>query len=227
MRDVELVLRFAAFFHTHYSQYSSMRAFLNKDMEEHQAISDRDASKLRETFRKSGRLCGSLLGDKGFRRLVPGGSPSQPNGTWTKKPSAALYDVLMYGFTQYEPNQVYPHLDELREALLWLMTADQEFIRVTDNTTGSRSAVQTRFEKWMRMLDDTLGSPVSEPRTFSRDLKERLYRLNPRCAMCGARILEIDDAAVDHIEEYWRGGKKIEENARLAHRYCNEARRDQ
>ena len=31
-------------------------------------------------------------------------------------------------------------------------------------------------------------------------------------------------AAVDHIEQYWRGGKTIPENARLTHRYCNMAR---
>jgi HNH endonuclease len=35
---------------------------------------------------------------------------------------------------------------------------------------------------------------------------------------------QFDDAAVDHIEQYWRGGKTILENARLAHRYCNGAR---
>jgi len=38
------------------------------------------------------------------------------------------------------------------------------------------------------------------------------------------RIRGIDDAAVDHIEQYWLGGKTIPENARLAHRYCNMAR---
>ncbi|HOO52398.1 MAG TPA: hypothetical protein PLK94_14045 [Alphaproteobacteria bacterium] len=29
---------------------------------------------------------------------------------------------------------------------------------------------------------------------------------------------------MDHIEQYWTGGKTIPENARLTHRYCNMAR---
>src|SRR5664280_1704171 len=47
---------------------------------------------------------------------------------------------------------------------------------------------------------------------------------NNTCAICGNRILNIDDAAVDHIKQYWTGGKTIPENARLAHRFCNNAR---
>lgn len=51
-----------------------------------------------------------------------------------------------------------------------------------------------------------------------------LFKENPTCAICGNGIQHIDDAAVDHIEQYWRGGKTIPENARLTHRYCNLAR---
>jgi hypothetical protein len=47
---------------------------------------------------------------------------------------------------------------------------------------------------------------------------------NPTCAICSQRILHIDDAAIDYIEQHWHGGKTIPENARLTHRYCNFAR---
>jgi hypothetical protein len=42
--------------------------------------------------------------------------------------------------------------------------------------------------------------------------------------ICGNKILNIDDAAVDHINQYWTGEKTIPENARLTHRFCNNAR---
>ncbi|HET6494136.1 MAG TPA: HNH endonuclease [Thermoleophilia bacterium] len=42
--------------------------------------------------------------------------------------------------------------------------------------------------------------------------------------MCGQQISDVDDAAVDHIEQYWRGGQTIPDNARLAHRHCNWSR---
>ncbi|KUO59369.1 hypothetical protein APF79_03160 [bacterium BRH_c32] len=59
---------------------------------------------------------------------------------------------------------------------------------------------------------------------FSYELKEILYKTNSTCAICNQKIIDIDDSALDHIEQYWAGGKTIPENARLTHRYCNNAR---
>jgi 5-methylcytosine-specific restriction endonuclease McrA len=55
-------------------------------------------------------------------------------------------------------------------------------------------------------------------------LKQELFQKNPACSLCGQQISNIDDSAVDHIEQYWQGGKTINENARLTHRYCNWSR---
>lgn len=55
-------------------------------------------------------------------------------------------------------------------------------------------------------------------------LKEELMDNDPTCAICGQRIGSVDDAALDHIKQYWMGGKTIPENARLTHRYCNWSR---
>ena len=63
-----------------------------------------------------------------------------------------------------------------------------------------------------------------EPRTFSLSLKKQLYETDPTCKICEQRIHDIDDAEVDHIQHYWRGGKTIPENARLTHRFCNRVR---
>lgn len=63
-----------------------------------------------------------------------------------------------------------------------------------------------------------------EARCFSLKLKEDLYRNDSTCAICNQKIQNIDDAAIDHIEQYWKGGKTIPENARLTHRYYNMAR---
>src|SRR5207244_3355238 len=58
-------------------------------------------------------------------------------------------------------------------------------------------------------------------RVFSAQLKQALFKADPTCVFCGQRIQDIDDAAVDHIEPYWLGGRTIDSNARLLHRYCN------
>jgi len=73
-------------------------------------------------------------------------------------------------------------------------------------------------------VQDIIGINQKEPRCFSLNLKEELFKNNPTCGICQQRIQHIDDAAIDHIEQYWQGGKTIPENARLVHRYCNWAR---
>ena len=112
----------------------------------------------------------------------------------------------------------------IREALIHLMADNQEFIDAIELSTSSVQAVTKRFDLWRAALKDVTGSAPKEERCFSRRLKEELFAANPTCGLCGQHIDHVDDAAVDHIEQYWAGGRTIPENARLAHRYCNWAR---
>jgi len=132
--------------------------------------------------------------------------------------------MLMNSFAEIEKNQVYPYLDALHEALIYLMTNDDEFVELIEISTSSPKSVTRRFDKWRYTLENIIGFPQKEPCCFSYKLKHELYDQNPTCAICNQRILHIDDAAIDHIEQYWMGGKTIPENARLVHRFCNAAR---
>ena len=225
MRDVELVLRFAAFYHATYLKYRPpMRRFLNDEMKEHQHITDDNASVLRDAFKRAVSVAKSLFGEHAFKRFYKG-TEKNPNGRWElKKFNASLYDVLMYSFAHEEKNTVFQHLDSVREALLYLMTEDQEFIDAIELSTSSVQAVTKRFNKWRMALQHVLGVASKEPRLFSLALKEELYERDPACKLCGQRVQTLDDAAVDHIEQYWTGGRTIPENARITHRYCNTAR---
>ena len=224
MRDVELVLRFAAFFHATYLRYQSpMKRFMNDDMQRFQNITKSDAEALREKFKDSVQLVRSLLGEHSFRRFTHGEEGS-PDGYWENKVNLSLFDVLMGGFVEYPKSQVMSHLDAVREAYLDLLSSDAAFIDAIELSTSSVKMVRTRFEIWRKALEGILGSPTGNPRCFSRKLKEALYAGDPTCALCGQHIAEIDDAAVDHIKQYWQGGKTIPENARLSHRYCNDHR---
>lgn len=130
----------------------------------------------------------------------------------------------MYTFTREDKNKVYQNLDSIREALIYLMTNDQDFIDSIELSTSSAQAVTKRFDKWRLALQDIIGVRQKEPRYFTLELKQELYDADPTCSICSQKIQNIDDAAVDHIEQYWTGGKTIPENARLTHRYCNWAR---
>lgn len=224
-RDVEYVLRFAALYHATYLRYRpSMARFLTEDMIEYQIIHPRKAGELQAAFKNSVTLVRSLLDKNAFKRFYRGDGKS-PDGRWeAKKFNASLYDVLMNSFATVDRNRVMSNLDAIREALIVLMTEDQEFIDAIELSTSSLKAVKTRCDKWRMALDAVLSTTVKQPRCFSRELKHELYEKNPTCGLCGQHIAGLDDAAVDHVEMYWLGGKTIPENARLAHRYCNSAR---
>ena len=225
MRDVEYVLRFAAFYHATYLRYKPpMVRFLNENMCSYRQISNRDADKLRVAFKNSVTLIRSLLGSNAFKRYYRGDAKS-PNGRWEpRKFNAALYDILMWSFAEADKNQVMANLDAIREAFIVLMTESQEFIDAIELSTSSIRMVRQRFDLWRAALDPILAQSPKQPRCFSRALKETLYATNANCPLCGQHINDIDDAAVDHIEQYWLGGKTDPANARLTHRYCNWSR---
>jgi hypothetical protein len=166
----------------------------------------------------------SLLGSHAFKRFYRG-DEQHPDGRWEpKKFNASLYDILMYSFARADKNIVYRQLDAIRESFIDLMTSDQEFINSIELSTSSVQAVTKRFDRWRLRLQDIVGVGAKEPRLFSHELKASLFAGNRTCQLCGNAIQSIDDAAVDHIAQYWLGGETIPTNARLAHRYCNGAR---
>lgn len=226
MRDVELVLRFASFYHATYLKYAPpMKRFYNHDMERWKSLSDLDAEHLRAAFKNALALVRSLLGpQRAFKRYYQGDAQN-PNGRWEpKKFNASLYDVLMGVMWDKDKNQVMAALDALREGWIDMMANNAEFKQAIELSTSSVEMVRRRFDLTREWVEDILRNHRAQPRCFSRELKRQLFEANPTCALCKQGINEIDDAAVDHIEQYWRGGQTIPENARLTHRYCNAAR---
>jgi hypothetical protein len=225
MKDIELVLRFAAFYHQSYLNFKPpMRAFLNREMESFQFISDRDALTLKSAFKNSLAVIKSMLDDHAFKRYYKG-SATDPNGYWEPNQfNASLFDILTYSFANEDKSRVFQNMDTVREAFIYLMTSDQEFIDAIVLSTSSVQAVTKRFDKWRLTLQQIIGIQHKEPRCFSHALKKSMFENDPTCALCHQQIQSIDDAALDHIEQFWKGGKTIPENARLAHRFCNWSR---
>jgi hypothetical protein len=225
MKDIELVLRFASFYHATYLNYQPpMRRFLNADMEHNQYISPEKAQDLENAFKKAVSLIHSIFGKHAFKRFYCGTKES-PDGRWEqKKFNSSLYDIMMWSFARVDKNSAMRNSDAIREAFIDIVANNEKFIDSIQRSTSSKQAVNVRFRAWEDSLQSILGQSANEPRCFSLEIKQHLFNANPTCQLCGNRIQDIDDAAVDHIEQYWRGGKTIPENARLAHRYCNSAR---
>lgn len=225
MKDVELVLRFSAFYHnTHINYKSPIKNFLNNEISRLQNISDKDAEQLRNAFKNSVSIIKSLFGERAFKRYYKG-NEHNPDGYWEKSRfNTSLFDVLMDSFARVDKNLVFANLDAIREAFISLMSTDLDFIDAIEIGTSEERKVVRRFDKWRNSLNEIIGEQRKQPRCFSNSLKEELFTSNPTCAICENQIQQIDDAALDHIEQYWMGGKTIPENARLTHRYCNVSR---
>jgi hypothetical protein len=225
MKDRELVLRFSTFFFNGYQNYGSpVKKWLNKTMETHKDIKEANAKSLRDAFDKSIKVIKSLFGENAFKRFFKGDETNK-NGKWERRQfNVALFEVLMDSFAREDKNNVFQNLDAIRESWIELMTEDDEFISSIERATNNKNNVETRFRKWNERIRLILGVGIKGPRCFSHKLKEELFNKDATCAICGNKIQDIDDAAVDHVKQYWMGGKTIPENARLTHRYCNNAR---
>jgi len=225
MLDRELILRFFSIFHKTYLRYEQpMKIFLNDEMRERMNLGDQQKAELRSTFKKSVELTRLVFGKNAFKRFIAG-NENDPNGTWEgRRINKALFDIVMYGFTDYEKHQIVPKIDAIREEMIWLMTHDQGFIDAIMISTNDKPKVLERFEKWMKSLREIVGYPAKEPRAFSSAIKKGLYDSNNICRICEQEIRFIDDSEVDHVDFYWRGGKTIPANARLVHRFCNRQR---
>lgn len=225
MKDIELVLRFSAFYHATYLNYKPpMKNFLNAEADRYRHISEQEEQKLRGAFKNACQAIRSMFSKNAFKRFYKG-TEKKTSGYWEpKKFNASLYDILMYTFAREDKNLLYQNLDAIREALIYLMTNNQDFIDSIELSTSSLQAVTKRFDIWRLTLQDVVGVGNKEPRCFSMKLKESLFGEDNTCAICNQKIRDIDDSAIDHIKQYWTGGKTIPENARLTHRYCNWAR---
>jgi len=225
MKDRELVLRFASFYFNTYLNYNApIKKFLNDSMVKYREINPVDELNLRNAFKNTVQIIKSLLDNNAFKRFYRGDEKNK-NGKWeTRKFNVSLFDILMSSFAREDKNTVFQNLDRIREAFIDLMTQDQDFIDAIELSTSSKKAVTTRFDKWRLTLQTILGIGKKEPRCFTLQIKQELFNRNNTCALCENKILNIDDAAVDHIKQYWTGGKTIPDNARLTHRYCNNAR---
>ncbi len=201
-----------------------MKKFLNDEMETYQNITEQDAVALKKKFKITVTIIKSLFGENAFHRYVAG-KVGSIDGNWeTKTFNAALYDVYMNVFSNKDRNQVQKSADLIRESIIDLMSNNQDFIDAILLATSNTDRVKKRFSLMYQLTDNILAKKPKQARLFSYEIKKQLFDANPVCEICSQQIFSIDDAAVDHIEQYWKGGQTTVDNARLTHRFCNNSR---
>ncbi len=228
-QHVEFALRFFALYERRENYKSPMKHFLNNFMKDNKDIENDKLENYKNIFKKSVHLVKTIFGNDAF--YLYSLDSKTKSGERGKVLNKGLFDILLIGFTKYDQNQVMPYKDALKEEIYHSMT-DDSFLNVdtllsvisgtgTDNTKN----LEAKFRIWFNSLNKIIGIPNTEPRCFSWQLKNQLWRQNPVCDICGQQIEDVRDSEIDYIEFYWRGGKTIPENARLVHRVCNRSRK--
>lgn len=220
MQDVELVLRFLAFFDKTYLNYTGgMKTFLNDFMDENKNLSEDKALKFSEAFKTASNLAFSVFGDNAFKKFSAG-SAGNPDGGWERQINRPLFDIVMWGFTRFDKNAVIRNGDAIRDKLIILTTEDAKFLDAITSAVGDKGKTQYRFEQWQAAMKQAITGEL-QPRNFSRSIKTNLFKDDPVCKLCNQTIHSLDDAHTDHIVPFSKGGSTTLENAQLTHRYCN------
>jgi hypothetical protein len=201
-----------------------MKQFCNKELRDNKNLSKEKRNEYKNRFEHCLDLVKTVFGDKAFKRYIIG-NESEP-GKWTKQLNMALFDLQMVGFVNYSKNEVLSKADLIREGLLELMIEDSKFQEVIGFKTSDTDNVRKRFKMYMDMMEKVIGDKAYQQRTFPFSIKEELFKVNPYCAISNQKILAIEDAEVDHIVPYSKGGKTEKENAQLVLRYFNRAKKD-
>lgn len=154
MRDNELVLRFLAFYADRENYTGNLKQFLdditirfNQHWTQHKDFVGRALSTLEhsiETTRK-------IFGDGAFKKW---------NGeSFESRINRAVFDVVAIGFaTDQVSKAALLGQDKVVNAFKSLCENDRSFMEAITSTTKSKGAVEARFSRWLKALDQAVGT---------------------------------------------------------------------
>ncbi len=222
LKDVEMVIRFASFFHAGYENYHApMRRFINQDLESYRNISSEDEKILSDAFLRAVKNAHHIFLEHTFARYY-GGTKRDPQGRWGSRIHILLYDSWMHLFAAISEEDIALHRDAIREALIDLMASNYSFTDAITFSTSSKERVIRRFMLAQQAVDEILKTETREETThFSLQNKIEHLGTNPICVFCNQKIHDSDDAAIAGIDRYWIPDAILPQDISFAHRYCN------
>lgn len=239
MKDVEFLTRLLAFERRGPMAFPNKRLnrFLNDEMDLGEAESHQDRERRVKRVEKALERCKRVFGDLRFRpyRIPEHGH----DGEWARTVNRALMEVQVYALLDHSvydfrdaaafDKALAARRDEILEHAKRLHAYNERFNDTLQRGTSGKPNVEFRFERYRKMLHDALETvPNAERRRFfTLQQKQNLWdRLDPgdrTCLECGQPVT-LDEAEVDHIKPFSKGGETSEGNGALLHRACNRAK---
>ena len=211
-----LILRFFAL--RNYVIYKeTMKRSMNEYMESHRNDSDEKLAEHKNLFVTTLNMVKIILGPEAFFGV------DRVKRELKKTFSPTVYDSIMIAFSLFHQNDLIAHADEIRNYIIEVKLHNSSYHDFTFARSGDARCVKGRISIIIELLQEIVGkkNEYPESRVFSNEVKQQLFYNGYKCSFCGNEILNIDDAEVDHIKPWSKGGKTIIENAQLLHRHCN------
>ncbi len=212
----EYILRFFAL--RNFNDYSSsMTKTMNNFMCKYQNADDKTINELKGMFNTTIDIIKQVFGNNAFCAY------DRQKGQFMNKFSGSIYDSIVVACSMFDNHDLMVHADEIRMQIEEIKKNNATYQDYTYAATGSKNRVVGRIMMIYNIIAQIVGkaSDGGVERTFTNDIKYELWNDNYTCSYCGQKILEIDDAEVDHIKPFSKGGDTEISNAQLLHRHCN------
>lgn len=149
MEDVQLVLRF--FLLQDYKKMSgNLKSSLNNYMKNHKNITENELEAHRRLFNETIEKVYGVYGNQSFRKWEP------QNNLWSSRISAPFYDAVMYGFSKIDRSLIEGNKNKILDGTKRLFE-DSEFLDSIRKGTNSTEANNVRIEKFLSMLNSSVG----------------------------------------------------------------------
>ncbi len=216
MKHRELVLRFFALLHRRDKYRIPFRAFLNDEMEACRDIQQQGEEQYRQQFEKAVIWVDRIFGNEVFRQFRMG-NENNPAGQWGRRRYDLVYEVEMVGFAQFGDllDRLWNNADLkkqhmlrliIRNKLATVMTADR-FVDSINQGTTRVSAVNARFEEWLKILESITKDSSSAIQ--QGELIQQALSKSSICALCPYPVSSEDVVWV-----------MVNGEQKLAHRFC-------
>jgi hypothetical protein len=149
MEDRELAIRalaFQAFGVQEYREFAELDRFLLYAMGEFNAFPDSRLHQIGAKFESSLTKVLKIFGRYSFRKFYERNGRRSPI-------NKALFEVWVNCVSEYDDSVLFQKKDKIIEQFLRLTNSDEIFLRSISTSTGSPTAVETRFQKIKELLD--------------------------------------------------------------------------
>lgn len=184
-------------------------------------VDDEFLKKVEKEFLDTLKLVKTILGIKAFYK----------SGAY----SISVAETVMLNFQRFNKHDIFNNANDIRESIFNLVNFDERFDETTKLKKNSNAHIIARIELVYDLMKSIIekGIQVDSKRLFTKEHKQAIWDMGVKnggavtCSVCGQPILDIDDAEVDHIVPYSKGGKTELDNGQLLHQHCNRVKNNQ